>query len=569
MCIHVLLIFACFVAIRGRVIEIPIYGDVFNHGYYYIKLSVGRPIKQLQTLIIDTGSSFTGFTCKECLNCGEHEFKPFDIDLSESSHVMKCKNSTYINNKNDIINSYNGVANIRDLKHHFSYIENKCVYDIRYSEGSHIFGYFFEDFVEFEIEPSYLESEPEMINKFVLGCNLIEDNLIKYQNASGILGLANFNKSGMNRIIDFLLQNNELKESYNEKFISIFFGKIGGKLTFSSTNLEHANIEDSYSDVYNITRCVNDERYCAYINKIEIDSDHINADIKLKENSFKAIFDTGTTISIFPTKLFYEITRKLFKVVSRSYPAISGYDVKDGLTCWKFENGASIENFPNIKVTFVNHYDQYTESIKINWSPESYLYLHKTLGMDAVVYCLGIASSNFLRLDKADLSHVEQNFNMVDEIIFGSTFFIDKKITFFLNEHKIMIRDLHSHTSSIKYFVPGIIRSFDNTSNSVFIVKEREINEENAIKVREYKFKYALPGVVFMNDIYLRNKCFAVLVIFSPAILVIFYLIIWTCNILSKTSKINQGYKKITSSNESDASTLETQYSTLELFHIR
>lgn len=525
--ISALLMFTFFIMTRGRVIVLPLYGDVHTHGYYYIKIGVGLPLKQLQTLIVDTGSSLTGFTCKECLNCGKHEYKPFNINLSATSNVIECKENNFLKNEKELISDYWGITNTNYSKYNFSYIENKCVYDIKYSEGSRIFGYFFEDFTEFENElSSNLENWWKFDNKFVLGCNLVENHLIKYQKASGILGLANYNKKKMNKIINYIFQNDEAKGVYTEKIISIFFEKSGGKLTFGSTNFEHTLIENNSSGVYNVTSCFNDERYCAYVSKVEVDSDIPNADTKIKENLFKAIFDTGTTISILPARLFNKVTRKLFKTVSKHYPQISGYDEKDGLTCWKIDNGISIDKFPNIKITFENGHEQYTESMVVSWSPYSYLYLLKTLGGNVKVYCLGITSNNLLRLETMDLSHNETNLQNINEIILGATFFIYNEITFFLNENKIMIRNYHPGVNNINYIMPYSMRSFGNKSkNSGSIEENRDHIEKNAIKAHEHKYDNVSPRIVYKKDIYPRGKYFGALIISSSLILMTLFTI--------------------------------------------
>lgn len=513
------LFFTLFIITGGRVIVLPLHGDVYKHGYYYIKISVGSPLKQLQTLIVDTGSSLTGFTCKECLNCGKHEYKPYNINLSATSSVVKCKGNNFLNNGKEISNDKEIPTNNYSK---YNYLGNKCVYEIKYSEGSHIFGYFFEDFAEFENELSpNLESWWKFDNKFVFGCNLVENNLIKYQKASGILGLANYNKKKMNKIINFILQNDKIKGNYTEKIISIFFAKSGGKLTFGSTNFENTTIERN-SHVYNVTSCLNDERYCAYVSRVDIDSDIPNVDNKIKENLFKAIFDTGTTISILPSRLFNKITRKLFKMVSKYYPLISGYEEKDGITCWKINNGISIDKFPNIKITFENDYEQYTESMTVNWSPYSYLYLHKALEDNIKVYCLGVASNNLLKLKTTDLNNSETNFHKINEIVLGATFFIYKEITFFLNENKIMIRDYHPDVNNINYITPDNTRSSGHKNrNSNSIKENRDHNEKNIIKVHEYKYEYVPPRIPFKKDISLRDKYFEALIIYSPLMLII------------------------------------------------
>ncbi|KAH8584131.1 membrane associated aspartyl protease [Cryptosporidium sp. chipmunk genotype I] len=497
MSFSIFLIATLFTIIKGNIITLPLYGNVYKYGYYFIKINVGLPLSQQQTLIVDTGSSLTGFSCLDCINCGTHENKPFNINWSATSNIIKCKENHTLNNVRISVN----------YSSYKSFLKNKCVYDIEYSEGSRIIGYFFEDFAEFESELSpNLEIRHKFENKFVFGCNVIEDSFFKFQKASGILGLANYSNKGMNQIINYIFKRNEVREIYTEKIISIFFETDGGKLTFGSTYFDQAKISDYPLENYNITRCVNEERYCAYISKIEVDSTTRKIDKKINEDSFKAIFDTGTTISIFPAGLFNKITRGLFNKVSKYYPKISGYDEKDGFTCWKILDGISIDKFPNIKVMFKNDYNKLTEKLVINWPPESYLYLNKILDNNVKVYCLGITSNNFLNLETG-ASNDRKNLSNINEIILGATFFIYKEITFFLNEDKIMIRYNYLNAKE-RNIIPNTInssRSKDSDSSSNKESKgyyERKSKNTNMRYIREN----ILYRTIAKKFIVIRNK---------------------------------------------------------------
>ncbi|OII72045.1 membrane associated aspartyl protease [Cryptosporidium ubiquitum] len=479
-----------FIVVKGNIITLPLYGNVYKYGYYFIKISVGLPLRQQQTLIVDTGSSLTGFACVDCINCGTHENEPFNINLSTTSNIIECKKDSILINEKDIKNKDNYVRTNKNYQNYIqNFLENKCIYDIKYSEGSHIFGYFFEDFVEFENGlSSKLGIKRKFDEKFVFGCNIIEDSLFKHQKASGILGLANYsNIGGMNQIINFIFQSNEVRGIYPEKIISIFFEANGGKLTFGSTYFDQINIWDKQFEIYNVTRCVDDERYCAYISKIEVDSVIRKEYTATKGNTFKAIFDTGTTISIFPAKLFKNITRSLFNTVSRYYPKISGYDEKDGLICWKILNEISIDIFPDIKVMFKNNHNQFTEQFVINWSPKSYLYLNKILESNSKVYCLGIASNNLLNLKTRDLNNGGENPSNINEIVLGATFFIYKEITFFLSENKIMIRDNYSNINNKNNIVPSM-NFFRNKNIGLNSNEGRNYDERKIINIhKRYK----------------------------------------------------------------------------------
>lgn len=504
----IFLITTLFVIIKGKTITLPLYGNVHKYGYYFIKVNVGFPITQQQTLIIDTGSSLTGFACSDCINCGTHENKPFNINLSDTSNIIKCKRNNTPNNETDIINkSIHGRISMNYPNYNKSFLNNKCVYDIKYSEGSRILGYFFEDFVEFENKlSSNLEIRQKFKNKFVFGCNIIENNFFKFQKASGIMGLANFSNKEMNQIINYIFKSSEVRKTDSDKIISIFFEKDGGKLTFGSTCFDQTKMMNYPFENYNITRCINDERYCAYISKIEVDSNTRELDTKLNERLFKAIFDTGTTISIFPARLFKKITRGLFNNVSKYYPKISGYDEKDGLTCWRMLNGISTDKFPNIKVVFNNNRNKLTEQLVINWPPESYLYLNKILEGNIKVYCLGIASNNLINSEiGADKNGENSSSN---EIILGATFFIYKEITFILNENKIMIRYNYLNSKDRNGILPKTTNNFrhklNNSNSDIGATNYYEGKLTNA-HVRDIQ-KNVLSKILVKRYVVLKNK---------------------------------------------------------------
>lgn len=48
-----------------------------------VDIYIGTPPKQ-QTVIVDTGSAFMGFSCEPCLKCGKDHINPF-FDPKESS----------------------------------------------------------------------------------------------------------------------------------------------------------------------------------------------------------------------------------------------------------------------------------------------------------------------------------------------------------------------------------------------------------------------------------------------------------------------------------------------------
>jgi hypothetical protein len=65
-----------------------------GYGTHYVHLWVGKPTPQRQSVIVDTGSHFTGFPVVGCVGCGErHHTDPhFDPTLSQTFQTLTCPN---------------------------------------------------------------------------------------------------------------------------------------------------------------------------------------------------------------------------------------------------------------------------------------------------------------------------------------------------------------------------------------------------------------------------------------------------------------------------------------------
>ncbi|KAF7459332.1 putative plasmepsin V [Cryptosporidium felis] len=412
----------------SRALVLPLYGSIYNDGYYYIKVNIGGPIKQWQLLIVDTGSALTGFTCKGCKSCGMHKEKPFNINLSNTSSIIKCE---YNNNKKFVLNyDFPFDCNCNT--------EDRCVYNVNYTEGSNLSGYFFEDFMEFEnYKIPQINNQLKNKDKFILGCHTIEDKLFKNQKATGVFGLANFKNIGINQIINYIEKNN-ISNNSQKKVLSIRFETNGGSLLLGSAYYDQKDKNNSTR--FEIPMCTNEERYCSYIFGFGVEN------TTLTHNSvndlFKALFDTGTTVSILPDKFFVKLLREINRKIFEYYPDISGYDERDGMNCWKISNKLSIAIFPIIKIQFLSGYSP-TGFTTIEWYPYSYLYLHKLIGNDKI-FCLGIISDNLVEdYGIRNSDSISEDFSRAKEVVLGATFFIHKEITFILDENKVIIADIY------------------------------------------------------------------------------------------------------------------------------
>lgn len=61
-----------------------------GYGTHFAYVYVGTP-PQRQSVIIDTGSAYTGFPCASCVQCGQHTDPYFDPSASTSKTIPNCK----------------------------------------------------------------------------------------------------------------------------------------------------------------------------------------------------------------------------------------------------------------------------------------------------------------------------------------------------------------------------------------------------------------------------------------------------------------------------------------------
>lgn len=75
-------------------VSLPLYGSVHGTAYWFADVHVGSPESQLQSLIVDTGSSVMGFPCSDCRDrCGSHIDAPYNISGSQSIRPVECVES--------------------------------------------------------------------------------------------------------------------------------------------------------------------------------------------------------------------------------------------------------------------------------------------------------------------------------------------------------------------------------------------------------------------------------------------------------------------------------------------
>ncbi|KAH8738930.1 hypothetical protein FG386_000796 [Cryptosporidium ryanae] len=490
-------------------LEIPVYGDISELGYYYIRVFVGHPITQVQTLLIDTGSSLTSFSCSDCVECGIHEHGTFNISLSHSQ-VLECNINFSRNVKN---NSIIERCNCSE--------EGKCIYNVEYSEGSRLSGYFIEDFVEFESTSSinrWGRVRKRDKNRLVIGCNLFEQKLFKYQKATGIMGLGNFKKVDyLNSVVQNIFKNRSLERNGAKEVISIQLNKKGGKLVFGY-NVNNGFNDDLF-ELKSIQKCCDEERYCGYINSIKINGYRITKNKSPKNNLFKGIFDTGTTVTVLPSIIYNNLINQILNSVIKMYPYISGYDYMDGTTCWKISNKISIDVFPNLELEFIKNIkeDKFEYSTVI-WTSNSYLFINEIVDSESKIYCLGIVSD--YRKEYSTYNDYHNTKNHQNEIILGATFFVDREITLFLNEERIMIGGIDIDTSDISK--KHLLRSYLNTEkkNTKVSISSLNLQKVQQINAEEYNSKNKQILKSLENKSRNTSNFLIVILLFNPILLI-------------------------------------------------
>jgi hypothetical protein len=173
-----------------------------GYGTHYVHLWVGSPVPQRQSVIVDTGSHFTGFpVARECKNCGEgHHTDPhFDPTRSETFRTLRCPTEcleTYeceSTSTTDTTSSGIASTTLNDL-----YNKNnnypRCTFSQAYTEGSSWTAYQARDIVYCGGGADLIEAVDPLDIKyslsFVFGCLKANTGLFVTQLADGIMGMS-------------------------------------------------------------------------------------------------------------------------------------------------------------------------------------------------------------------------------------------------------------------------------------------------------------------------------------------------------------------------------------------
>ncbi|CAE7027005.1 nep2 [Symbiodinium natans] len=316
-----------------------LYGNLNAYAYYFTDLQVGTPKAQLTSVIIDTGSHLLGFPCGGCDHCGRHLEPGFYMSQSKTAEWTPCKAELH-------------------CEHCF---ENRCQYTEKYSEGSSISGHWFEDYVKLG---DVFQENPAV--KARMGCHNSENKLFYTQQANGIMGLAPpEHKTATGNILHDLFRD---KKHVDANRFAICMADWGGLLSVGGDSAEY------HTGGVNWIPMQVDGYYTVHPKSMMVEDRLLAAG---PYDFGKAVIDTGTTLTYFPTGVYNSLIATL-----DAYCALPDKCKTERLPghpkCWRFKGATTPEgeraalsqaNFPTIKMKF-----RYTEEdVEVIWRPEAYL----------------------------------------------------------------------------------------------------------------------------------------------------------------------------------------------------
>ena len=291
----------------------PLYPGYGTHISY---LFVGTP-PQRQSVIIDTGSSYTAFPCTGCRDCGQHTNAYFDPKNSSTAVIEKCGQST-------------------------------CPISQSYSEGSSWKAYKVTDKLWVGgLTASLVKSGDKYQIDFTFGCQTSETGLFRTQFADGIMG--------MSRSSNTLLPQLVAHHVVDNKIFGLCFRIGGGIMTLGGidqsihlSDIQYAKLYDSASNWFRIRVedvSLVDVTVSGSVREVPVSG------IDVMNSGSGTIVDSGTTDTYLPSKLRASFEAAFLEVSGVRYNA----GVAMSLT------PAQVKSLPSIKFTFTGmdggHFD--------------------------------------------------------------------------------------------------------------------------------------------------------------------------------------------------------------------
>jgi len=239
----------------GHIESARLYGNIDEYAYYYVDMLIGTPPQRV-SVIVDTGSGVTAFSCRSCKHCGHHIDPNFDFDSSSSAKWVPCEDeicrSTCL-----------GV----DTPH--------CGYQQSYTEGSSISGWYFQDFARIG---DFMQHNPPV--RMMMGCHQDEHKLFFTQAANGILGL----RPPAGEAASLLENLFADQEHVDARVFSLCLAEWGGRMVVGGYNSTEHTGEIRYMPMV-----VSGGYYYVPLGSMVVDGR------TLRGNFGKAMIDSGTT----------------------------------------------------------------------------------------------------------------------------------------------------------------------------------------------------------------------------------------------------------------------------------
>lgn len=282
----------------------PLYPGYGTHISY---IYVGTP-PQRQSVIIDTGSSYTAFPCEGCQNCGQHTDNYFYPSNSSTSVVAKCGKST-------------------------------CSISQSYSEGSSWQAYKITDKLWVGgLAPGLVKNANDYAIDFMFGCQTSETGLFRTQLADGIMGMSSSSNTLMPQLFE--------KKLVDNKIFALCFRIGGGIMTLGGVDQRIHSSDVSYAKLYPSSS------NWFRVNILELSLVEMSGPGKSTQHNISGaasamnagsgtIVDSGTTDTYLPSKLKDSFEKAFLAVTGIRYTAGTAYTL----------TSAQVKSLPDIKIT--------------------------------------------------------------------------------------------------------------------------------------------------------------------------------------------------------------------------
>ncbi|KAF8820413.1 eukaryotic aspartyl protease superfamily protein [Cardiosporidium cionae] len=347
-------------------------------------------------------------------------------------------------------------------------IENRCAYDVKYSEGSSIRGQWYMDTIKFPLARSDLVESTSYHSVPVtlpFGCHDEETNLFLSQAASGIMGLQLDSSYGPKTFLQSSLYGHNL----DKKIFSLCLAEEGGVFSVGRTNGEFhlkndktGSLQIAWLQLFRYTNVYYVELISMNIgsSSIAVSQSSLSTSQFFEKNVLSSL-DSGTTLTYFPPVVHRAVinaiegyliqngfqynqnygrqggTRNLEDIIveftEKGPPTPNAVPIGDvgelplsakprraqmvypqqNSKCWYLPRGdIDLDLFPKINLNFKSSESQFAVA-EVVWHPNAYLYSRGSSN----IRCLSIEEGN--------------------NIILGMTAFIGNDVIFDLEKDKI------------------------------------------------------------------------------------------------------------------------------------